>query len=76
MYQLYNKDGTLASDKYFKKKNSANDEALELLGGWDKMKSEMFANEYHKAKADGSNPELVKAVEDLLGTQKIGRAHV
>lgn len=22
---------------------------------------------YHKAKADGSNPELVKAVEDLLG---------
>ena len=25
---------------------------------------------YHKAKADGSNPELVKAVEDLLGTQK------
>ena len=33
---------------------------------WDKMKSEMFANEYHKAKADGSNPELVKAVEELL----------
>ena len=26
----------------------------------------MFANEYHKAKADGSNPELVKAVEELL----------
>ena len=25
---------------------------------------------YHKAKADGSNPELVKAVEDLLGKQK------
>ena len=25
---------------------------------------------YHKAKADGSNPELVKAVEALLGKQK------
>ena len=25
---------------------------------------------YHKAKADGSNPELVKAVEDLLGKPK------
>lgn len=27
---------------------------------------------YHKAKADGSNPELVKAVEDLLGAPKAG----
>ena len=25
---------------------------------------------YHKAKADGSNPELVKAVEELLGKPK------
>lgn len=25
---------------------------------------------YHKAKADGSNPELVKAVEELLGNEK------
>jgi hypothetical protein len=25
---------------------------------------------YHKAKSDGSNPELVKAVEDLLGTKE------
>ena len=30
----------------------------------------MFANEYHKAKADGSNPELVKAVEELLGQKQ------
>ena len=29
------------------------------------------AEAYHKAKADGSNPELVKAVEDLLG-KKVG----
>ena len=28
------------------------------------------AEAYHKAKADGTNPELVKAVEDLLGKQK------
>lgn len=27
-----------------------------------------LAEAYHKAKKDGSNPELVKAVEDLLGT--------
>ena len=25
---------------------------------------------YHKAKADGSNPELVKAVEELIGKPK------
>ena len=28
-----------------------------------------IAEEYHRAKADGSNPELVKAVDDLLGKQ-------
>ena len=33
---------------------------------WSKSISEA----YHKAKADGSNPELVKAVEDLLGKPK------
>jgi Serine/Threonine/Tyrosine Kinase found in polyvalent proteins len=27
----------------------------------------LIAEEYHKAKADGSNPELVKAVEDIIG---------
>ena len=61
------------------------------------VKKQLFPNEkideiseaYHKAKADGSNPELVKAVEKLLGKPKettptpqtgkgeeIGRAHV
>ena len=29
--------------------------------------SDYVSEAYHKAKADGSNPELVKAVEDLLG---------
>lgn len=28
-----------------------------------------ISTEYHEAKADGSNPKLVKAVEDLLGAQ-------
>lgn len=35
-----------------------------------KSKADKISEAYHKAKADGSNPELVKAVEDLLGTQK------
>ena len=29
-----------------------------------------IAEAYHKAKQDGSNPELVKAVEDILGKPK------
>jgi len=29
----------------------------------------VIAEEYHRAKADGSNPELVKAVDELLGKQ-------
>ena len=34
--------------------------------------SKSIAEAYHKAKADNSNPELVKAVEDLLGVPKAG----
>ena len=34
--------------------------------GYDNVKNEIISEAYHKAKADGSNPELVKAVEDLL----------
>ena len=33
-------------------------------------KAKYISEAYHKAKADGSNPELVAAVEDLLGKQK------
>lgn len=37
----------------------------------DKTNNQLISEAYHKAKADGSNPELVKAVEDLLsGTKK------
>ena len=36
----------------------------------DRQKEEVISEAYHKAKADGSNPELVAAVEDLLGKQK------
>ena len=34
--------------------------------------SKAIAEAYHEAKADGSNPELVKAVEDLLGKKPEG----
>ena len=36
----------------------------------DKPLNINISEAYHKAKADGSNPELVKAVEDLLGGKK------
>lgn len=38
--------------------------------GYDNVKNEIIAEAYHKAKADGSNPELVKAVEELIGKPK------
>ena len=47
---------------YHQKANEAS-ESVSLMG-----KGERFISEaYHKAKADGSNPELVKAVEELIG---------
>lgn len=36
-----------------------------------KSQSDIISEAYHKAKSDGSNPELVKAVEDLLSPQKV-----
>jgi hypothetical protein len=36
----------------------------------DENYNKKLSEAYHKAKADGSNPELVKAVEDLLGKEK------
>ena len=33
----------------------------------EKNREDVISEAYHKAKADGSNPELVKAVEELLG---------
>jgi hypothetical protein len=34
-------------------------------------KSQQISEAYHKAKKDGTNPELVKAVEDLLGGKEV-----
>ena len=42
--------------------------SLQLLR--KKQTQESIAEAYHKAKADGSNPELVKAVEELLGQKQ------
>ena len=36
----------------------------------EKNREDVISEAYHKAKADGSNPELVKAVEELLGKPK------
>ncbi len=36
----------------------------------DKYKENIIAEAYHKAKSDGSNPKLVKAVENLLGKEQ------
>lgn len=49
--------------------NSAYEKITDLIADekFDRESSEeVVAEEYHKAKADGSNPKLVKAVEDLL----------
>src|SRR5690606_22156381 len=40
-------------------------EAISFLEGL--LTEEQLSEAYHKAKADGSNPELVRAVEELLG---------
>jgi hypothetical protein len=42
----------------------------ESIKYWETNDSEKLAYLYHKAKADGSNPELVKAVEDLIGSKQ------
>ena len=43
----------------------------EKIGDLSKrVEAKNISEAYHKAKVDGSNPELVKAVEDLLGKQK------
>lgn len=36
----------------------------------EKNREDVISEAYHKAKADGSNPELVKAVEELIGKPK------
>ena len=70
---------------YGKYKNLSETEKRKIDEGWrnsdfykeaqnpvyeKRASAEYVAEQYHKAKADGSNPELVKAVEDLLGKPK------
>lgn len=50
--------------------NIADPDMTKLGNLWDYKTATILAEDYHKAKADGSNPELVKAVEDLLGVQE------
>lgn len=40
---------------------------------WQEVSSKSISEAYHAAKKDGSNPELVKAVEDLLGEKAEGK---
>jgi len=44
----------------------------EISSGFYRIEKQV-SEAYHKAKADGSNPELVKAVEDLIGKPKQGQ---
>jgi hypothetical protein len=57
----FNKDKTIPAKLKIKK------EIKEQADNFNLQKS--ISEAYHKAKADGSNPELVKAVEDLLSEQ-------
>lgn len=59
-------------DKYI---NSTQEvEAAKRADNWirDFQSNKTLSEAYHAAKIDGTNPELVKAVEDLLGKKEIG----
>lgn len=47
------------------------DIALQIGNNQTTKNAYSISGAYHKAKADGSNPELVKAVEELLGGQQV-----
>lgn len=53
-------------------KTKSKDVDVDLL----KSKNEVISEAYHKAKADGSNPELVEAVEDLIGKPTAQEAEI
>jgi site-specific DNA-cytosine methylase len=57
------------------KKDAPNQKVLELYQNQDRAYStpQNISEAYHAAKKDGSNPELVKAVEDLLGEKAEGK---
>jgi hypothetical protein len=55
------------------KKDAPNEKVLELYRNQDRAYStpQKISEAYHKAKKDGTNPELVKAVEELLGGKEV-----
>jgi hypothetical protein len=53
-----------------KEKLNQKEEVDTFLKISNKSQEQLIAESYHKAKKDGSNPELVKAVEDLLSPKK------
>jgi hypothetical protein len=53
-----------------KTKNNDNIEYYIFDTNKTKNKNELIAEAYHQAKQDGSDPELVKAVEDLIGGEQ------
>jgi hypothetical protein len=59
-------DGSENQKKFFKASRLVPEEIWAEI---PKAPSDVIAEAYHKAKADGSNPELVKAVEELLAPE-------
>ena len=58
------------NDKKLSGKKITKDKFIEIalqVGNRQRKDAYNISEAYHKAKADGSNPKLVKAVEDLLG---------
>ena len=66
-HKAFNSDKVSANDFNKIKKLVPNNV---MYGDDTKSSPQIVSEAYHKAKADGSNPELVKAVEDLLGKEK------
>jgi hypothetical protein len=62
--KIYNPPTEINIEKYSKRNYAPSNISLEELG----FKNNEIAEAYIKAKQDGSNPKLVKAVEDVIGT--------
>jgi hypothetical protein len=67
-FVYYNEDNTFPIvDTFSKEMKDEYDNVV--FENEEKTPEQFVADAYNKAKADGSNPELVKAVEDLLGAK-------
>ena len=67
-FVYYNEDNTLPIvDTFSKEMRDEYDNVV--FENEEKTPEQFVADAYNKAKADGSNPELVKAVEDLIGAK-------